>query len=218
MTHNSKIGSKGHIICPRFFGNGKRLFGIAAAGLALVALVAASSARAQVPSVPSVGGLDCNGLSPVQQLAIEAPRGICADVRPQPGQLRAEDNGTYIGHDEPMVTFYSGVPGSGDNVQWEFVLPTENPLPATQSFEKFIAFWFGMALCDPNSFPSYLACRTATSTVRILRAPRSWNCNSIRQAAASFQRSFPAISPGGARPSTSASRSITSVSSRGTSP
>jgi len=153
MTRNSKIGSKGQLICPRFFGNGKQLFCIAAAGLALVALVAASSARAQVLSVPSIGGLDCNGLSPVQQLAIEAPRGICADVRPQPGQLRAEDNGTYIGHDEPMVTFYSGVPGSGNNVQWEFVLPTENPLPATQSFENFIAFWFGMALCDPNSFP-----------------------------------------------------------------
>src|SRR5215470_9282985 len=153
MTRNSKIGSKGQLICPRFFGNGKQLFCIAAAGFALVALVAASSARAQVLSVPSIGGLDCNGLSPVQQLAIEAPRGICADVRPQPGQLRAEDNGTYIGHDEPMVTFYSGVPGSGNNVQWEFVLPTENPLPATQSFENFIAFWFGMALCDPNSFP-----------------------------------------------------------------
>ena len=153
MIQNSKTSPIGRLICPHLFRNGMRPFCIAAVGLALVGLVAASSAHAQVPSVPSTGGLDCNGLSPVQQLAIEARRGVCADVRPQPGQLRTEDNGTYIGHDEPMVTFYSGVPRSGNNVQWEFVLPSENPLPATQSFENFIAFWHGMALCDPNSFP-----------------------------------------------------------------
>jgi hypothetical protein len=154
MLQDSRITPKLRSTCPRLFGKGTRLVRVAAAGLSLVALLAIGSvARAQVATVPATGGLDCNGLSPRQQLPIEAPRGICADVKPQPGQTRAEDNGAYIGHDEPMVTFYSGVPGSGNNVQWEFVLPAENPLPATQSFENFIAFWFGMALCDPNSFP-----------------------------------------------------------------
>jgi hypothetical protein len=152
MMQTSKTSPMGRR-CPRLFGNGMRLFYVAVAGLALAALVAAGSADAQVPSVPPIGGLDCNGLSPVQQLAVGAPRGVCADVKPQSGQARAEDNGTYIGHDEPMVTFYSVVPGSANNVQWEFVLPKENPLPATQSFENFLAFWFGMALCDPNSVP-----------------------------------------------------------------
>jgi hypothetical protein len=38
-------------------------------------------------------------------------------------------------------------------MQWEVTLPRERPLPATQSFENYIAFWFGMALCDPNSYP-----------------------------------------------------------------
>jgi len=133
---------------------GMRIFRIATAGLSVVALVAASSAaRAQEPKVPPTGGLDCNGLSPLQKPTIEALRFICTDVAPQPGEDRAEDNGTYIGHDEPMITFYSSVPGSANNVQWEFTLPRERRLPATQSFEDFTTFWFGMALCDPNSFP-----------------------------------------------------------------
>jgi len=32
-------------------------------------------------------------------------------------------------------------------------LPKERALPATKTFENQIAFWFSMALCDPNSFP-----------------------------------------------------------------
>jgi hypothetical protein len=75
------------------------------------------------------------------------------DIKPAPGDTSAEDNGQYIGHDEPMVTFYSNIPGSGNNVQWQFKLPVERPLPATQSFQNFITFWFSMALCDPNSSP-----------------------------------------------------------------
>jgi hypothetical protein len=130
-----------------------RLLSFAAAGLSLVALVAVSSiAMAQALDIPAPSGLDCNGLSPLEQPA--APlRLVCADVAPQPGEDRAEDNDTYIGHDEPLVTFYSGVAGSANNVQWEFTLPRERPLPATQSFQNFITFWVGMALCDPKSEP-----------------------------------------------------------------
>src|SRR5215470_9783214 len=31
----------------------------------------------------------------------------------------------YIGHDEPIVSFYSTRPGSASNMTWEMVLPTE---------------------------------------------------------------------------------------------
>ena len=114
MMQNSRIVPILRSMRPCLFGNGMRSVRVAAAGLSLVALIAVSStAQAQAPSVPATGGLDCNGLSPVQKPAIESLRGICADVGPPPGQRRAEDNGTYIGHDEPMVTFYSSVPGSG---------------------------------------------------------------------------------------------------------
>jgi len=131
---------------------GMRLLCIAVA-LPLVALVAiGSTGQAQAPSVPATGGLDCNGLSPLEQPT--APlRFVCADVAPQPGEDRTKDNDTYIGHDEPLVTFYSGVLGSANNMQWEFTLPKERPLPATQSFQNFITFWVGGAMCDPKSAP-----------------------------------------------------------------
>src|SRR5260221_9574560 len=35
----------------------------------------------------------------------------------------------YIGHDEPAVQFYSTVPGSGSNMTWELILPTEGTTP-----------------------------------------------------------------------------------------
>jgi len=118
----------------------------------LMVLFLAPNAQSRVSAAPSFaaqGGLDCNGLSPIQQ-PIKA-HDICTDFRGAEG--RGEDNGYYIGHDEPSVQFYSAASHSGNNVQWEFTLPQENPLPAAQTFENQIAFWFSMALCDPNSYP-----------------------------------------------------------------
>lgn len=94
-----------------------------------------------------VGGLDCNGYSKVQKPL--RPQDSCTDFYSEYG--RGYDNGHYVGHDEPSMGFYSTVPHSGNNVQWQITLPKERPLPATQSFENYIAFWFAMALCDPNS-------------------------------------------------------------------
>jgi hypothetical protein len=95
-----------------------------------------------------VGGLDCNGHSTVQKPL--RPQDSCTDFHDEYGQ-RGYDNGYYVGHDEPSMGFNSTVPHSGNNVQWEFTLPRERPVPATQSFENFITFWVSMALCDPNS-------------------------------------------------------------------
>jgi hypothetical protein len=99
-------------------------------------------------SVNPVGGLDCNGHSQIQKPL--RPQDSCTDFRDEYGK-RGYDNGYYIGHDEPSIGFISTVPHSGNNVQWEITLPQERPLPATQSFENYITFWFSMALCDPNS-------------------------------------------------------------------
>jgi hypothetical protein len=99
-------------------------------------------------TVQPIGNLDCNGHSLIQKPL--RPQDSCTDFRGEYGK-RGYDNGYYIGHDEPSVGFISTVPHSGNNVQWEITLPSERPLPATQSFENFIAFWFSMALCDPNS-------------------------------------------------------------------
>ncbi|MCU1225487.1 MAG: hypothetical protein JWQ42_3580 [Edaphobacter sp.] len=98
----------------------------------------------------TAGGLDCNGLSKIQRPLLRT--NLCTDPRGFQGE-RFEDNGVYVGHDEPSIGFYSDVAQSGNNMQWEVVLPHERPLPATQTFENYIALWFSLALCDPNSFP-----------------------------------------------------------------
>ncbi|WP_433984041.1 hypothetical protein RBB78_01680 [Tunturiibacter empetritectus] len=113
---------------------------------ALSLLIFSSASLAQ--SFKPFGGLDCNGHSKIQKPL--RPQDICTDFHDEYGQ-RGFDNGHYIGHDEPSVGFISTVPHSGNNVQWEFTLPRERPVPATQSFENFITFWLSMALCDPNS-------------------------------------------------------------------
>jgi hypothetical protein len=127
----------------------KRFRCIIGASLAFLGSVAVSS----VAQAQATGNLDCNGFSTLQRPVVPYMRFYCQDIAPAPGDSSAEDNGNYIGHDEPGVNFISNVPGSGNNVRWQFRLPVERPLPATQSFQNFIAFWFSMALCDPNSFP-----------------------------------------------------------------
>jgi hypothetical protein len=117
-------------------------------GVALGLLMFSPASSAQ--SFNPVGGLDCNGFSNIQR-PLRA-QDICTDFRLEYG--RGYDNGHYIGHDEPSIGFISTVPHSGNNVQWEFTLPRERRLPATQSFENFATFWLAMALCDPGSFPN----------------------------------------------------------------
>ena len=115
-------------------------------GSALTLPVFSPASPAQ--SFNPVGGLDCNGYSQIQKPL--RPLEVCADFRSEYG-TRGLDNRHYVGHDEPSVGFNSTAPHSGNKLQWEITLPKERPLPATQSFQNFIAFWFSMALCDPNS-------------------------------------------------------------------
>jgi hypothetical protein len=123
--------------------------GMLLVGIALSSLMFSSASRAQ--SLAPAGNLDCNGYSKIQT-PLKA-RQTCADFRGGWG-ARGYDNGHYIGHDEPGIGFISTVPHSGNNVQWDFTLTRDRPLPATQSFENFPAVWFAMAVCDPNSFPN----------------------------------------------------------------
>ncbi|HLJ02291.1 MAG TPA: hypothetical protein VKT31_02575, partial [Solirubrobacteraceae bacterium] len=71
-------------------------------------------------------------------------------------------NGHYIGHDEPLMTFLSSAPGSGNNINWTETLGTDPSAPPQVSkpgsdvshyFELTIAPWFGMALCNSESYP-----------------------------------------------------------------
>ncbi|HVS50450.1 MAG TPA: hypothetical protein VHJ99_16310 [Candidatus Dormibacteraeota bacterium] len=68
----------------------------------------------------------------------------------------------YVGHDEPSALFYSKQPGSGSSSTYQLTLPTEpvaKPDPAgttsaTWDFQLHPTFWFGMILCNPDSYPN----------------------------------------------------------------
>jgi hypothetical protein len=143
-----------------------------------VGLAASHGSRAGSPAVAAgsskisrLGNLDCNGHSPVQR-PVKPGGTICAEVHLAPGGSRFEDNGAYIGHDEPTVQFYSNQPGSSTNVSYVQTLPRDpQALPTvrgprkdvTHFFELMPTLWYSMALCDPNSFPQ-LPCTPDSDT------------------------------------------------------
>lgn len=144
---------------------------LAAAAVFVVAgvCVASGHARAATPGVApnAIGELDCNGFSPIQQSV--KPTMACTDPRSieNGAGARFEDNEHYIGHDEPSIRFLSTVPGSANDVTWTEQLPRDPAaLPTvgtpgsdvTHWFELSVAPWFGMALCDPYSYPQ-AACK-----------------------------------------------------------
>src|SRR6202035_62936 len=68
----------------------------------------------------------------------------------------------YIGHDEPALLFYSDEPGSGNSSLYRLTLPKDpTTLPkqdgsgGTFEFQLNVTFWFGMVLCDSQSFPNF---------------------------------------------------------------
>jgi hypothetical protein len=131
-------------------------------GQLVVATRAGAAAGAPAAGVRprSFGALDCNGFSPRQRLAKHGLE--CKDPRGLNGEQRFEDNGHYIGHDEPALRFMSSKPGSGTDITWNQRLgvdPRRLPTVAhpgrdvTHFFELSIAPWFSMDLCDSRSFP-----------------------------------------------------------------
>src|SRR5437879_6986243 len=96
-------------------------------------------------------------------------RNLCAEV----DDLEAFSS--YVGHDEPSLLFYSNRPGSGNRMQYVLTLPTDPVGPtgvptATQSFnfELHPAFWFGMAMCDTQSYPEQVSTCTPDSDTNIV--------------------------------------------------
>jgi len=69
--------------------------------------------------------------------------------------------GSYTGHDEPALLFYSDVPGSGYTGIYRLRLPKDPPTPPSQNgtggtfnFMLHPTFWVGMAMCDDQSAPN----------------------------------------------------------------
>ena len=74
-------------------------------------------------------------------------------------RFRFEDNGHYIGHDEPSVKFISSTPGSGNTMSYLTKIPVDPHQSPTASGsvtnygQLSIAPWFGLPMCDPKSYP-----------------------------------------------------------------
>jgi hypothetical protein len=113
------------------------MVGIAVAFLAISGTPAGSSSYSS--SKP-----DCGDPSP-----------LCAELS---NPREAFGNNYYVGHDEPAAEFYSNTPGSGNHAQYQLTIPTEPPGPFSMTkgydFELHPAFWFGMAMCDTQSYPN----------------------------------------------------------------
>jgi hypothetical protein len=94
---------------------------------------------------------------------------LCAEVE---DSEQAFGEGHYVGHDEPATLFYSNVAGSGNRMRYDLSLPKD---PGTSAgggkyfnFEIRVTFWFGMAMCDTQSYPELLSTCTPDSDTNIV--------------------------------------------------
>ena len=156
------------------------LIGVPALLLAMAAGVAAPGPAAAAPAAGQVAPnrvnqLDCNGHSSVYQSLRPSGKLDCVDplgptgtdssakaataAGTAAGRNRFEDNGHYVGHDEPSVKFISATPGSGNTMTYLVRLPVDPVLPDTPAgsvtsyVELSPAPWFGLPMCDPDSYP-----------------------------------------------------------------
>jgi hypothetical protein len=121
------------------------------------------------------GGLDCNGFSPVQKTYRQM---WCTEIAAN-DENGFEDNGHYVGHDEPDVGFFSNRHGSSNTMTYKMILPRDpasTPTEAfggsTSMFELTPAVWFGMTLCDNESYPEGTKVCTPDSDSNIQVPPR----------------------------------------------
>ena len=123
---------------------------------------AAGLAGALFASVPSAAAA-----SPHMALDCSQGRVACTEVL-DPEKVFGQ--GVYVGHDEPSVLFYSNQPGAGNRMQYQLTLPSDPPQATANAFNFQLhpAFWFGMAMCDTQSFPEQLTTCTPDSDSNIV--------------------------------------------------
>jgi len=128
-----------------------------------VAATAATAAKAAATGIApnATNELDCNGWSAKYGTVKKLAGDLCTDpikVVNGKGQ-RFVDNHWYVGHDEPSVKFISSTPGSGNTMTYLTKIPVDPrtaPTPSgsvTNYGQLSVAPWFGLPICDPNSYP-----------------------------------------------------------------
>src|SRR5665647_3841029 len=101
-----------------------------------------SAVRVFVPMVLLIGGLLASGggaqaATPKHaKINCAANAATCTETWDSEEVFGADQ---YVGHDEPSLLFYSNTPGSGNNVQYQMILPTEpsssNPLMRGKAYD-----------------------------------------------------------------------------------
>jgi uncharacterized membrane protein len=148
------------------------------AGAATAAATAKTAASGGV-APKATNELDCNGWSKAYGTVRKLAGSTCVDpvkVDKDGDRYRFEDNGHYIGHDEPSVKFISSTPGSGNTMTYLTKIPVDprqSPTPSgsvTNYGQLSVAPWFGLPMCDPKSYPQN-ACTPDSDTNTGLSAP-----------------------------------------------
>jgi hypothetical protein len=144
--------------------------------IASLATTAAAKSGARPKWHPKATGLlDCNGYSPVQRVL---KRLQCAEVAANEDD-GFEDNGHYVGHDEADIGWYSNQAGSSTKAKWKVTLPVDPAgAPSTSfsgpvaDFQLRVAPWFGMVLCDNESYPEgNPVCTTTDANIQVPPQP-----------------------------------------------
>ncbi len=135
------------------------LVGTAAASVTSATTATAAPAGSVAPN--ATNELDCNGWSKGYKTVKKLAGDLCTDpIKVVDGKgNRFVDNGWYVGHDEPSVKFISTTPGSGNTMTYLMKVPTDPKAAPTASGsvtnygQLSVAPWFGLPMCDPNSYP-----------------------------------------------------------------
>lgn len=126
----------------------RRLGGVIGVTAMAMSMGLSPTIRPAAAATPVHRILNCTGGNP-----------LCAEVY---DSERVFGEGNYVGHDEPAALFYSDQAGSGNRMQYHLTLPSDPPArplgPGKAfNFQLRVAFWFGLAMCDTQSFPEQLS-------------------------------------------------------------
>lgn len=141
--------------------------------LAVGALVAGGTQVSNAAGAPSAGRVPSGkaaSTSGVRGVDCGSQKSLCVEVADSD-----EVFGHYVGHDEPSLLFDSTRPGSGNQMRYSGILPRD-PAPSnvpgkrSYNFELYATIWFGMAMCDTQSYPNTVKACIPDSDANITRA------------------------------------------------
>ncbi len=141
---------------------GASFIALAVGAMSAVAVTAPTASGAASPAAASHRALNCRGNST-----------LCTEVADSEAVF---GNDVYVGHDEPAVLFYSNQDGAGYRMRYQLTLPSDpppTPKPGrAYNFELHPAFWFGLAMCDTQSFPEQMSTCTPHSDANATTDPK----------------------------------------------